>query len=118
MIYDLSKWDRSIQIGDYVFNGHRHDNFIYKVINIEPRFYTADDLRYSVHAGHFIGEEYSPKVIIQRAIDLSIDYKVSKKFLMKKIISCNMLVKYDEKILINHVKRLSELIDKINMDKP
>ena len=116
----MKDWNRSLKIGDYVFSKYRKDNFLYRVIDIHRRYVDVNDLKWysDVYAGCYVGEEKSPMVTIQRAYDFSVDYHLNKRMSKKRMLDISYLMPFEEKMLIEHIKRLSDALEEIRENNP
>jgi hypothetical protein len=64
---DIGKWDRRIKVGSIVFNNY--NNTYCEVVEIQRRFVTESDLRYSCYKN--IGDEYNPIVFVKVIVSKS-----------------------------------------------
>jgi len=108
----MKDWNRSLKVGDYVFSKYRKDNFLYRVIEIHKQYIDANDIKYypGIYGAHNIGDEKPPIVTIQRAFDLSVDYNSNKKKFKKSTLNIFYIMPFEEKMLIDHIKRLSDAL--------
>ena len=62
-----------IKLGDIIRTYHKG---FWRLIKIERRFLTKDDLRYEAYKNHKVGDEYSPMFVYEFV--MSSDFKVPK----------------------------------------
>ena len=109
---DFITSDKSLQVGDLVFNGYSKNNYLYKVTQITRRFLTKEDLRYNAYQGGQVGDEYNPYVTIEAVADL--DLKANPKAKLRKNVKgldASYLTKVDPNFLQEYKDRLLKVID-------
>lgn len=109
---DFITSDKSLKVGDLVFNGYSKNNFLYKITKIERRFLTQDDLRYNAYKGGQVGDEYNPYVTIEAVADLDLKTKPDTK-LRKNVkgLDASYLTKVSPEFLQDYKDRLLKVID-------
>lgn len=108
---DFIHSDRSLKVGDLVFQGYTKNNLLYKIIKIERRFLEEDDLRYGVYANGKVGDEYDPLVTIRVVADLDLKTKSTAKLRKNtKELDAAYLTKVDPKFLEDYKNRLTKII--------
>jgi hypothetical protein len=103
--------DKSLKVGDLVFQSYTKNNFLYKITNIEQRFLTKEDLRYGVYKDRKIGDEFNPIITIQVVADLDLKVKPGTKLRKNtKELDAAYLTKVDLNILQTYINRLTAII--------
>jgi len=103
--------DPSLKVGDLVFQGYTKNNFLYKIVNIERRFLTKEDLRYGVYKDGKVGDEYDPIATIQVVADLDLKVKPGTKLRkITKELDATYLTKVNPSVLEDYKNRLTAII--------
>lgn len=101
----------SFEVGNIVTSRYTKNDFLFKVVEIERRFLTKTDLKYSVYQGHQLGDEYNPLVTIKPVANLSVKFDASKKLRStKSVLDAAYLTKVTPEFLKKHIERLNSLL--------
>lgn len=108
---DFISSDRTLKVGDYVFNNYSKNELLWRVTEIERRFLSKDDLRYQAYKGGKVGDEYNPYVVIEAVADFSIKAN-SKKKMRKQVkgLDAAYLVKVEPGVIQEHINRLNQIL--------
>jgi len=104
----LLTWDTSISIGDYVYSTYSKSQSysFYKVMKIQRRFLTKEDMMYEVYRNDSVGDEYNPLITIERAISLDFSFKEIKA--TKLVLDGDYLIKVSKSDVDSYIKRLTK----------
>jgi|WetSurMetagenome_2_1015567.scaffolds.fasta_scaffold293949_2 hypothetical protein len=103
--------DPTLVVGDFVFHGYGKNELLWKIIEIERRYLTKDDLKYGVYKDGKVGDEYNPIVTIESVANFSIKMDLKKKSpKLKKELDAGYLKKVDPKLIEEHIQRLNKII--------
>lgn len=103
--------DPTLAVGDFVFHNYSKNEFLWKIVHIERRYITKEDLRYSTLEDGKLGDEYDPLITIESVANFSITADVSNKIRkQKKILDASYLTKADPKLIEKHAHRLQKII--------
>lgn len=108
---DFISSDRTLKVGDYVFNNYSKNELLWRVTKIERRFLLKDDLKYQAYKSGKVGDEYNPYVVIEAVADLSSKHDSNKK-LRKTVkgLDAAWVSKVDPPKLQDHINRLQKLM--------
>lgn len=108
---DFISSDRTLKVGDYVFNNYSKNELLWRVTKIERRFLTKDDLRYGVYKNGSVGDEYNPYVEIEAVADFSIKADSKKKMRKQtKGLDAAYLTKVEPQVIQDHLSKLKKMV--------
>jgi hypothetical protein len=104
--------DQSLKVGDLVFSTYHKGEYLYKIINIERRFYHKGDF---IPPERSMGDEYNPIAKIKSVVNLGIVNHLVRKKNRKivAILDAAYLVKVNKDILLNHSKKVHDLSNEL-----
>jgi len=107
---DFISSDRTLKVGDYVFNNYSKNNYLWKITDIQRRFLSQSDLRSQVYAGGQVGDEWNPYVVIEAVADFGIHVTGKKLRKQVKGLDAAWVSKADPKVFKDHLDRLKTLV--------
>lgn len=107
---DFISSDRTLKVGDYVFNNYSKNTILWKVTKIERRFLNQSDLKSSVYAGGQVGDEWNPYVVIEAVADFGVHTSGKKLRKQVKGFDAAWVTKVDPKVFQDHIDRLKKLV--------
>lgn len=108
---DFITCDRSLQVGDYVFNNYSKNTILWKITGITRRFLSQSDLRSHVYSGGQVGDEWNPYVTIEAVADFGIKPPGKKLRKQVKGLDAAWVSKADPKVFKEHIARLNKIVN-------
>lgn len=111
---DFINSDRTLKVGDFVLSSYHKSDLLFKIVDLERRFLTQDDLKYHSYENGSIGDEYNPYVTIETITNLSITTDPSKKIRKTiKGLDASWLRKVTPEHLEAHIHRLQNMLGEL-----
>ena len=109
---DFITSDKSLKVGDLVFNNYSKNNYLWKVTEITRRFLTQGNLSPYAYPGGQVGDEWNPYVVIEAVADLDLKTKPGTK-LRKNIkgLDASYLTKVSPEFLQAYKDNLTKIIN-------
>lgn len=107
----IDDWDKTLKVGDYVFSGYHKGSLLFKIIEIQKRYLTKDDLRYEVYKGCKVGDEYASYATIESVMDLGVQISPKKFRKIKRGLDISYLERATKDHMLEHMDRVQNALN-------